>query len=109
MKEDAPRVQCGRTCAVHRALTSFSMCSGAQKMWASSCWKRRRRVMPPSAPVASLRWSDEKSASRIGSSRYETARCNDTRPRGSRTLTVRHGGRAGSKRTHGADSSPAQR
>jgi hypothetical protein len=50
-----------------------------QKTWASSCWKRRTRVRPASAPLNSLRCSTPKSASRSGSSRYERARCPNIR------------------------------
>lgn len=45
-----------------------------QKMWASSCWKRRTRVRPCSAPLNSLRCSTPKSARRSGSSRYDRLR-----------------------------------
>ncbi|KAG7270402.1 hypothetical protein CRUP_009123 [Coryphaenoides rupestris] len=44
------------------------------KMWASSCWKRRTRVRPVSAPDSSLRCSTPKSASRSGSSLQERGR-----------------------------------
>jgi len=50
-----------------------------QKMCASSCWKRRTRVSPVSAPLNSLRCSTPKSASLMGSSRYERVRCANMR------------------------------
>ncbi len=48
-------------------------------MCASSCWKRRTRVSPVSAPLNSLRCSTPKSASLMGSSRYERVRCANMR------------------------------
>ena len=48
--------------------------SAVQKMWASSCWKRRTLVNPVRAPDNSLRWSTPKSAIRSGSSRQERGR-----------------------------------
>lgn len=48
--------------------------SDLQKMWASSCWNRRTRVRPDSAPESSLRCRTPKSANRIGSSFQERGR-----------------------------------
>lgn len=45
-----------------------------QKIWASSCWKRRTLVSPVSVPESSLRCSTPKSASLRGSSRQERGR-----------------------------------
>lgn len=64
-----------------RRTISCSMCAGVQKMCASSCWKRRTRVSPVSAPLSSLRCSTPKSASRSGSSRHERMRLSNSRLR----------------------------
>lgn len=45
-----------------------------QKMWASSCWKRRTRVRPVRAPDSSLRCRTPKSAMRSGNSLQERGR-----------------------------------
>uniref|UniRef100_A0A0E9P633 Uncharacterized protein n=1 Tax=Anguilla anguilla TaxID=7936 RepID=A0A0E9P633_ANGAN len=50
-----------------------------QKMWASSCWKRRTRVRPVSVPDSSLRCRTPKSAMRRGSSRQERGRWSNIR------------------------------
>lgn len=49
-------------------------CSSVQKMWASSCWKRRTRVSPVRVPGGSFRCTTPKSARRRGSSRHERGR-----------------------------------
>lgn len=49
-------------------------CSRAQKMCASSCWKRLTRVSPVREPGGSLRCSTPKSARRSGSSRHDRGR-----------------------------------
>lgn len=49
-------------------------CDCVQKMCASSCWNRRTRVRPLSAPDASFRCRTPKSAMRRGSSRHERSR-----------------------------------
>lgn len=49
-------------------------CSSAQKMCASSCWKRLTRVSPVREPGGSLRCSTPKSARRSGSSRHDRGR-----------------------------------
>lgn len=46
-------------------------CSIVQKMWASSCWKRRTLVRPVSVPDSSFLWRTPKSASLRGSSLQE--------------------------------------
>ena len=56
------------------ALFQPATCSMVQKMWASSCWKRRTLVSPVSVPDSSLRWRTPKSASLRGSSRHDRGR-----------------------------------
>ena len=62
----------------HPTPKSFTW-SVLQKMWASSCWKRRTRVSPERAPDSSLRWSTPKSAMRSGSSRQDRGRWSNMR------------------------------
>lgn len=49
-------------------------CSTVQKMWASSCWKRRTRVKPLKVPDNSFLWSTPKSANLIGISLHDRGR-----------------------------------
>lgn len=51
--------------------TAFITWSIRQKMWASSCWKRRTRVRPVSVPDSSFLCRTPKSASLRGSSLHE--------------------------------------
>lgn len=51
----------------------------AQKICASSCWKRRTRVRPVRAPESSFRCSTPKSARRRGSSLQERGRWSNIR------------------------------
>ena len=66
---------------VPKRLEVASRAGGAhlQKTWASSCWNLRTRVRPCKAPLNSLRCSTPKSASRMGSSRYDRMRCPNMR------------------------------
>lgn len=50
-----------------------------QKIWASSCWKRRTRVRPVRAPDSSFLCSTPKSAIRMGSSLQERGRWSNMR------------------------------
>ena len=51
------------------AIVSAVICSGVQKMWASSWVKARTRISPCNAPDGSLRWQEPNSAMRSGRSR----------------------------------------
>ena len=61
----------GRRCisSSQKATLSAVICSGVQKMCASSWVKARTRMMPCSAPDGSLRWQEPNSAMRSGRSR----------------------------------------
>ena len=68
-----------------RAVKPQCTWSMEQKMWASSCWKRRTRVRPVSAPDSSLRCSTPKSAIRRGSSRHDRGRWSNIKLRSGET------------------------
>lgn len=53
--------------------------SMVQKIWASSCWKRRTRVRPVRAPDSSFLCKTPKSAMRRGSSLHERGRWSNIR------------------------------
>lgn len=61
------------------SMAEHRTCSMVQKMWASSCWKRRTRVSPVRVPESSLRCSTPKSASLRGSSLHDRGRWQNIR------------------------------